>query len=119
MSENGLQELALAIETDHPCHDYGCDIAVALREGFVIASAILLTGATETPTVDAVIKRYGIDLGNAHGEAFEHWADWHREHGRKCELCHAYNYANPDTDFEPARCANCLEELSPKGGNDA
>lgn len=118
MSENGLQELALAIETDHPCYDFDCDIATALREGFVIASAILLIGATETPTVDAVIERYGIDLGSVHDESFQRWVDWHREYGRLCEACDSFNYVNPDTGFEPSYCGNCLAELSPKGGND-
>lgn len=103
--------LAEAIETDHPCNDYGCDIAVALREGFVVASAILLTGATETPTVDAVIERYSLNLGGYHDRPFNKWADWHRKNGWECEACESFMYANPDTGFEPTRCTNCLAAL--------
>lgn len=108
---NGITELATAIETDHPCDDYGCDIAVALREGFVVASAILLTGATETPTVDAVIERYGIDLGTLNDPAFSKWCDWHHKYGRVCEACDSFMYVNPDTGFEPVQCSNCLATL--------
>ena len=103
--------LAAAVEEDHPCSDPGCDIATALLHGFTYAAALLLTGATETPNVNAVAARYDLNLDALHSPAFERWCAFHREHGRQCESCESYTYANPDTGYEPAYCANCRAEL--------
>jgi len=109
---HGMTALATAIETDHPCTDRGCDIATALRHGFVIASAILLTGATEAPETSAVIARYGLDLGTVHDSGFTRWAAWHRAHGTACPACDSYAYQWDEDDSSPEVCSNCLAMLT-------
>lgn len=109
--------LAEAIAADHPCTDYGCDIATALKHGFVEASAHLLMGATETPHVDAVIERYDLLIPGVHSRAFDRWYKFHKANGRQCESCESYMYANPDTGFEPTQCTNCLALLPAREGD--
>ena len=99
--------LDAAIQEDHPCDDRGCDIAVARAHGFIEAAAHLLTGATETPAVDAVIARYSLVIPGVHSPAFDRWVAFHRQNGRQCPGCEGFMYANPDTGSEPSSCTNC------------
>jgi hypothetical protein len=118
MSLNPVTRRALdnAIQEDHPCDDYGCDIATARAHGFLEVSAHLLQGATETPAVDAVITRYSLAIPDVHSRAFDRWVAFHRANGRRCPSCEAFMYANPDEDFEPETCTNCLAPLASREG---
>jgi len=97
-------KLADAIERDHPCDDYGCDIAMALKHGYTEAAATLLTSATETPAVDEVIRRYNLNIGNIKSPGCEGFSYW-------------------DDDYRPATCSNCLAALpgedTPDPGDDS
>jgi hypothetical protein len=114
-------KLADAIERDHPCDDYGCDIAMALKHGYTEAAATLLTSATETPAVDEVIRRYNLNIGNIKSPAFDRWADWHHAHKIECPGCEGFSYW--DDDYRPATCSNCLAALpgedTPDPGDDS
>lgn len=99
--------LADAVAMDHPCDDYDCDISTALLHGFVLSAAYLLMGATETPSVDAVVSKYSLVIPGVHSREFGKWVLFHRKYGRKCQSCESYMYANPETGFEPATCTNC------------
>lgn len=104
MNDSDRERLAEAVETDHPCTDtVGCDIAVALDNGFVEAAALLLSGATETPALDAT----GIAVPGYQSTEFQAWADWYREHGHECPACESFMFS----DSFPVRCTNCLEEV--------
>lgn len=98
-----LAAMDTAIATDHPCSDdVGCDIEVARSNGFTVAAAILLRGATETPALNAMLANYDLTLPSIHGKAFGRWCAWHREHGHQCEACEAFMYADL-----PVRCTDC------------
>lgn len=93
--------LAKAVYEDHPCDDTtGCDIAVALENGFTEAAAILLTGATETPAIDAL----NLTIPGYQSPEFDKWADWYRKHGHECPSCESFMFA----DEFPVTCTNCL-----------
>ena len=111
--------LSDALTDDHDCDDPGCDIGTAHANGYVIAAAWMLTGATECESVDAVIAFYW-----AHGTAeqraelgthlydcadWEGWKAHHDEYGRPCDACGSYTYA--EVHYEPERCANCWAPL--------
>lgn len=111
---DGMREaLAFALDVDHPegmC-DRSCDIDVAREEGFLLAAAWLLDGATETPTLDAWRKRYEVtrDLSWWQDGAGG-WIDYHREHGQACQGCGGFTYANSDT--KPEVCGHCHAALN-------
>lgn len=106
--------LSAAIEEDHPCDDRGCDIAVAAMHGFTLAAAHLLMGATETPAVDAVVKRWDLDIPDVHSHAFDQWVSFHRKYGRQCPDCEGYMYDYPPMYSDrpnPTRCSNCYATM--------
>lgn len=114
MALNPVTRAALndAILEDHACTDtVGCDIEVARKHGFILASAHLLLGATETPTVDAVIARYNLVIPDVHSSTLQGWREFHDKNKRQCRECEAFMYADPDEDFEPNMCTNCLAEF--------
>ena len=121
-------DLAEAIEHEHPCEDPGCDITHALASGYVLASAALLTGATETPLLDAVVSHYlssptGAVLADAlayRGDEWDQWAAWHRATGVQCPACEGYTYADaPDERDDVTTCAHCGADLTPSDRFDA
>lgn len=102
-----LSALESAVSADHPCaDDPGCDIAAALRAGFVECAAHLLTGATETPRVDAFIRERGRwQLGpNGFPVDWADWVDWFRSNSRKCAKCSGFTFTD---EHEPDSCAHC------------
>ena len=98
--------LEAAVNSDHPCNSSSCDIELARDAGFTYTAAHLLSGATETPAVDAVIDSMGRNrfdrLANAE---FDEWAEWYRTNTRACGSCgtHVHN--------DVATCGNCLADL--------
>ncbi len=105
--------LDAAIEADHPCSDnFGCDIEVARANGFAEAAATLLTGATETPHVNAVAERYSFANGY-HTRAFDRWVAFHRKYGVACPACEAFMYTDPDTGDKASYCTNCRAPMDP------
>jgi hypothetical protein len=103
-----MDDLATAVETDHPCSDSGCDIRAALDAGFPDVAARLLTGATdELPALDAWFDAGGTlppDLYKC--ENWEAWYAYHKANGRKCEACESFNYPDAGSNV-PGRCSNC------------
>jgi hypothetical protein len=103
-------ELATAVETDHGCTDLqGCDIARALHEGFTYTAAWLLIGATETPTVGAVLARYPDVKLYPLPSDFGEWGSWHDDHKVVCAECEHRNY-----DAWGGTCTNCAKPLPDK-----
>lgn len=97
-----------AIQADHPCaDDVGCDIEVARSNGFIVASAILLQGATETPALGEVLTRYKFSLPDLHSRPFSRWVAWHRKNGHECPDCESFMYAEL-----PVQCTNCLHLIT-------
>lgn len=98
-----------ALDLDHPCHNMaGCDIARAAREGYVYTAAWLLSGATETPHLDACLAELGDDVaGRLHPwpEDFDGWKEFHESYGVKCLACEHYMYG--DDYGAPHVCGNC------------
>src|SRR5204862_441670 len=97
-SERGRRfstDVAEAVALDHPsCTDASCDIREALDAGFPLTAAWLLWGATETPTLDAVLKAHepARDWAGAEREGWEeHIADY----GRSCSRCGGVTFADP------------------------
>ena len=111
VSGDAAEDIGRAVELEHPCTDDShCDIAAALRAGCPYSAAYLLTGATETPLLEAVCQFHGIDVQ----ETPEDWTDWkefHAEYGRECQSCGSFNYAD---EFEVTTCGNCLATLPPR-----
>jgi hypothetical protein len=103
-------DLAAALEADHPCDDdTACDIGAAVRAGYEEAAAHLLMGATECPTVEALLDKLDIYGGFPWPRGWEEWCEWHSENGRQCPECDAFNFAHDD--IEPDYCGNCRAEF--------
>lgn len=113
MPDDVRDALRVVLDLDHPegeC-DRSCDIDVAREEGFLMAAAFLLDGATETPCLDAWRARYGVtrDLSWWQDGAGG-WIDYHREHGRGCQGCGGFTYGDGDT--KPEVCGHCHAALN-------
>ena len=108
------EAIALALVYDHGvngelCDDYaGCDIARSLRDGYPYTAAHRMVGATECPTLDAVIEAWGIDLYAANGWPTDHdaWCEHIHAFSFRCDACNGITYADEDND-RPERCASC------------
>lgn len=97
-----------------------CDIVAALRAGYPRVAAYLLNGATETPTVDRVMERYGETF-----DAFGHrdatdpdwlaWIDWFRENTVHCPWCEASCFTDKGTVYT---CGNCRHDVSQDSDDD-
>ncbi len=77
-------DIAAAVEAEHPCTDYDCDIRCALEAGFARAAAELLYGATETPLLEAVLAHYGIsptDICPFDSDEWRAWVTYWKEEG--------------------------------------
>ena len=102
-------DIARAVEADHPCEDSNCDIVAALKFGEPFVAAWLLSSGTETPTVDATFDEWAA-LGitqQPEGDMPEGWAVWSdhfHEVAWHCQ-CSAWN-CDPDSE----RCSNCNAE---------
>lgn len=116
--------LALAVESDHPnCTDTTCDISHANSERDVyggpfapITAARLLQGATECPTVDAVLGALvfngeNVGMGDPMSAPdWSRWEAWHDAHKMPTCACGAINYVT-DANYPPERCGSCGAEL--------
>ena len=113
VTDSARNDIARAVELEHPCNDDAhCDIAAALRADCPYSAAYLLAGATETPLLDSVCQFHGFNPSST--EDPEDWQDWkelHEEHGRECHSCGSFTYAD---EFEPVDCGNCLAVFPPK-----
>lgn len=108
-------ELADAVRADHPCDDRSCDIAVALEQGYPQVAASLLLGATDAPTVGALIDA-GHAIVPANLERCRGWDEWmayHQAYGRRCPSCGAHTYGHDS--WTPGECAECLQPLGEPG----
>lgn len=121
-------DVARAVELDHPCSDDNtCDIAAALGNGWPFVAAFLLSGATDTPVLDAVLRAHawnGTATGgfraeefNAHSgpgtapEGWNEWCRWHRENTAECE-CGSFVFLPADY------CGNCLKAIPTNEGGE-
>lgn len=110
--EARLQE---ALEEEHPdCDDSHCDIGFAMRQGYYLHAAFLLTGATDCPQTEQVwaeMNQYFLDLlGDEDTRLLidsVHWQQsekmWQEPHWH-CDACNAYNW----TELSSDTCGNCL-----------
>lgn len=102
MSDSEIRNaIAEAVRNDHPCHDPGCYIAVALDGGFVYTAAWFLMGATETPALDALRPQL-CRPGEKMPMDWADWAEWSKKYGHHCEACGGFTYG----DFVEC-CADC------------
>jgi hypothetical protein len=116
LTGNWRRDVTTALNHEHgDCEDASCDIREALEQDFPLIAASLLTGATETPVLDAVRHAYedadAIPEGEGYGDMsatpeWEGWTNHFDEFARKCEACGSYTFANRYD--EPEQCANCL-----------
>lgn len=109
LSRETLDALADALDADHPgsC-GASCDIDVARDNGFLLAAAYLLRGATETPHVGAVLEKQPWSLNLAWWQQERGWSAHHRMFGVKCGRvngCGSYTYG--DTETLPTTCGGC------------
>lgn len=110
LTTNPGADIARAVALEHPCRDDSCDIARALEEDCPYASAYLLSGATETPLLDAVLAAHG--LAGLAPDNCPDWDDWiaaHNAHGVRCDGCGSFTYG--DDFYRPEVCGNCLAPL--------
>lgn len=116
-----IDALRYAVEEDHPCEDtQGCDIAVALENGYYLWAAHLLMGATECPATDeawealvATDKSDGQTQREADAECDEMVKIPHVE----CESCGSVNWGC-DGEMPSGSCANCLKRLPEPDGEE-
>jgi hypothetical protein len=115
---NFRADIRTALAFEHgDCEDAGCDIAVARIEGFPLTAAYLLTGATETPVLDAVQGAYAAAEAIPEEDALTDfpasertaWFAWHEANARMCPSCSSITYALQE--IEPEQCANCRASL--------
>ena len=106
LSGDARADVGSAVTLEHDCQDSSCDIHAALDAGFPLSAAHLLIGATETPLLEAVISHYGLSFVDWPSD-WDDWVTWHKEHGRQCPSCEAFNYDESDNV-----CGNCLADLA-------
>jgi len=105
LTGNAADDVAYAVEEEHPCEDTtSCDIAMALENGFPFSAAFLLKSATETPFLDKVTQAYYEEFWGIDGmpKDWDNWVDWYKENTWKCLGCGNHNHVDSDT------CGNCL-----------
>ncbi len=120
MPGNYMEPLRRALDRDHPCTDLQtCDIANAREQGFLATAAWLLAGATETPTVDAVVDCLGLDGAALKEAEWEGWCAWHDAHHVTCQACNSVNYAAVPEDLYGALCGNCRATIHAAPEEDA
>lgn len=108
-----LAALSAAIERDHPaeCGSGYCDISAALRAGFPMSAAHLLSGATECPNLDRFrAERGGWPMRDGWPIDWPEWVEWFRANSRECNGCGSFTFTD---EGEPDSCANCGGELEP------
>lgn len=114
LSAEVAAQLRFALEMDHPggCGP-SCDIDVARDNGYLLAAAWLLRGATETPHLAVVLERQPWQLSLKWWQQETGWRDHHRTFGVKCDNdtggCGSYTYG--DTDALPTTCGGCNATL--------
>lgn len=113
LAGNLTDDVAAAVEYEHPCdgEDGGCDIFAALDNGYPLTAGYLLSGATETPLLDAVYAHYAADPFHAwrNVEATA-WSGYMLQHARECRNCGGYTFG--DDRWRLTTCANCRRALT-------
>lgn len=99
-------DVAAAVGHEHPCDDTAaCDIAVALENGYPLSAGYLLSGATETPLLDAVYQHYDADPYTSALVEMPEWYAYSCAHSRECESCGSHTYA--DDRWRIETCGYC------------
>jgi len=97
-------DVLTAIGFEHDCSDVDtCDIAHAVENGFPLTAGYLLSGATETPLLDAVYAAYRIDPHRASLREWDAWSAHFAEHATRCDACNGSTFDVEDDD----RCGHC------------
>lgn len=106
-----MDDLATAVETDHPCNDSHCDIRAMLELGYADTAAAMLESATSYhDALDAWFAAGGtLPRDFRESPNWPAWIAWHRERGRECPACQTYNW--PVGGEMPGQCGNCLAAL--------
>lgn len=100
--------VARAVELEHSCDLASCDICAAMASDCPMSAAHLLTGATETPLLDKVMEHFQVSATETPSD-WPEWLEAHREYGRECHSCGAFNYG--DDFWTPEVCDNCGNTL--------
>lgn len=112
------RDVGAAVHEDHPCHDdETCDIRNALEAGAPFSAAHLLSGATETPNLDAVLAAYRAcgrlefdPRRNVPAEDDRVWTDYFETHARMCDDCGGCTFAADH--WEPDACEHCRSSFA-------
>lgn len=112
-------DIDVAVNVDHPCRDdETCDIRNALAAGAPFSAAHLLSGATETPALDAVLGAYaacGIlehdpRRNDIPAEDDRTWSEYFAEYARMCADCNGATFAGDH--WEPDECSHCRSSFA-------
>jgi hypothetical protein len=112
-------DIDVAVKVDHPCRDdETCDIYNAREAGYPFSAAELLSGATETPALDAVLGAYAacgiltndprrgdVPAGDAEG-----WHEHFERYARMCDDCGGATFAGDH--WEPEECSHCRSDFA-------
>lgn len=106
LAGNLADDVAAAVGLEHPCDDTtACDIAVALENGYPLTAGYLLSGATETPLLDAVYQHHDANPHDASEIEAPTWSAYFRAHTRCCESCSGHTFG--DDRWRIAQCGHC------------
>lgn len=104
-----LEAVRNALHTEHveQCRQNECDITMAYEQDYAFYAAELLSGATETPDLDAVLAQIPDWRARARAEA-RPFAAWFRRHTTRCPGCGAYVRKSRFAQC----CSNCLAPIA-------
>lgn len=109
--------LEWAHEYDHPCDDTtGCDIANMRDGGWLLIATERMFGATECPTLSAVVDALPESAYNRDAvrkEEDEWWA-YVSPVTVQCPHCGTYLHGDPESREVPGFCTNCAEGFDPE-----
>jgi hypothetical protein len=114
LSGDAKHDIAEAVEHEHYCNDNHCDIRHALEAGYPYSAAYLLSGATETPLLDAVCHAYGFDPASTY-DKIPDWEDWTEYFRAESRPCPCGSYIIGDNEYT---CDNCGSVLPARPDDD-
>jgi hypothetical protein len=111
LTSHAGDDIARAVELEHPCTDTACDIRAALDNGYPYSAAYLLAGATETPLLDAVCHAHGFNPSATYDEIPDwlEWETWFRANSLECG-CGSFSFRDEWSGY-PSHCGNCGNEF--------
>jgi hypothetical protein len=103
--------LRQAMTYDHDCSDtVGCDVAHMTRGGYLLIATSRMFGATECPTLSAVVAE--LPAGEFTREAIDaEENEWWQEASRYALHCPECNSVMIGDDEYPEHCTNCAHDI--------